>query len=48
MPLGVLMLDHFADTVTLLELDCVICDKHRTFRIDELVAKYPASSPSWG
>jgi hypothetical protein len=40
MPLGVLMLDHFADSIALLELDCVVCDKHRTFRIDELVAKH--------
>jgi hypothetical protein len=40
MPLGVLILDHFADSIARLELDCVVCDKHRTFRIDELVVKH--------
>jgi hypothetical protein len=40
MPLGVLKLDHFADSIALLELECVVCDKHRTLRTDELVAKH--------
>jgi len=40
MPLGVLKLDHFADSIALLELDCVGCDKHRTLRTDELVARH--------
>jgi hypothetical protein len=40
MPLSVLKLDHFADSIALLELDCVACDKHRTLRTDELVARH--------
>jgi hypothetical protein len=40
MSLGVLKLDHFADSIALLELDCFVCDRHRILRIDELVAKH--------
>lgn len=40
MPLGVLMLDHFADRIALLELDCSVCGRHRILRIDDLLAKH--------
>jgi hypothetical protein len=34
------MLDHFADSIPLLKLDCVECGKHSTLRTDELVTKH--------
>jgi hypothetical protein len=40
MPLGVLLLDHFADRIPLLELDCSGCHRHRVLRTAELTARY--------
>jgi hypothetical protein len=40
MRLGVLLLDHFADRIPLLELDCSGCARNRILRTDELTARY--------
>jgi hypothetical protein len=38
--LGVVMLDHFADSIAQPELHCVACNRRRTLRTDELAARH--------